>query len=198
MKIITFPKLRELIKSIIGVDPMSLPSIIKIHEPINPIKLIIGKDDGFELRGKRVIVYIEYQYFTKDYFIQLSKCIIDESTYKYHLAMCKTLKKFVRREKYHTRYIASDQSEEVFEVTAIDRSSIEPLISLIFGENIYSRKIIRELKMRVCKNCLKELNYKGYKYKSKEEKEKIYQEFSLERYIGDYQIYLKELGTSGT
>lgn len=189
MKIYTFPKLRKLIKSIIGVDPMSLPSIIKIHEPINPIELIIGKDDGFEFRGKRVIVYIEYQYFRRDYFTQLSKCIIDESTYKYHLTMCKTLKEFVSREKYHTRYIASDQSEEVFEVTAIYRSSIEPLKSLI---------LIRELKMRVCKNCLKELNYKGYKYKSKEEKEKIYQEFSLERYIGDYQIYLKELGTSGT
>ncbi len=108
---------------------------------------------AFKIANQDVVLYIKKQR--------------SGGKYKYHLCDCPTLKSARTSQKYK-KYVASINNSGVFH------------IDIKRGEDIdYHQK----KKLEVCRNCLYQLNYKGYKeYSSK--RNRIYNNFDLSNYLG--------------
>lgn len=100
-----------------------------------------------------------------------------KSGYKFHLSWCKTLQTMFNSGKYE-KYVVSTRQDEVLLVRAIGSNN-----------KVYES----EQKLHVCRYCLSTLNYKGYRYATKEERDKIYNEFSLKEFFSvqnsDYSFH---------
>lgn len=100
-----------------------------------------------------------------------------KSNYKFHLSWCQTLQTMFNSGKYE-KYVVSTRQDDVLLVRAIGSNN-----------KVYES----EQKLHVCKYCLSTLNYKGYKYATKAQKEKIYNEFSLKEFFSvqnsDYSFH---------
>jgi 5-methylcytosine-specific restriction endonuclease McrA len=92
-----------------------------------------------------------------------------KSTYKFHLSWCQKLQDMYNDNKYE-KYVVSTRQDDVLLVRAIGNNN-----------KVYES----EQKLHVCKLCLGTLNYKGYRYATKIEKEKIYNEFSLKEFFNE-------------
>ena len=100
-----------------------------------------------------------------------------KSGYKFHLSWCKTLQSMFNSGKYE-KYVVSTRQDEVLLVRAIGSNN-----------KVYES----EQKLHVCRYCLSTLNYKGYRYATKAQKDKIYNEFSLKEFFNvqnsDYSFH---------
>ena len=119
--------------------------------------ITINEDGSFSYLGQRVLVYIRDQY---SHF----------SEYKYHISNCSTIRNSQKSNRYD-RYVASTRNDNRFEVNIINNVS----------NTIIEKGIIKELK--VCKNCLNNLNYNNYHNSNYEQRNEIYQNFSLKEYF---------------
>lgn len=152
--------------------------------PIAPIEVMITTGTGI-LSGEGVlftpigtftngkdncIEYIYQQY--KGYWDKRKKVESDGySTYKYHLCICQTLEEY-RIKKQH---------DDKFVTHAVKWGS--KTWALVDGKR-------SEVKMHVCKNCLRKLNYKGYSYATEAEKESIYRNFDVSAFFKECTAYL--------
>ena len=92
---------------------------------------IVNAVDGtFELKGKKVLVYIKEQ-----------RTSMWGSNYKYHISQCSTITDQQRRKRYNRRYVQTTRVDGLFEV----------IQQFGYREN---KKFI---KMDVCINCLKHM-----------------------------------------
>lgn len=107
----------------------------------------------FEYKGRRVIVYIRDQYY-KYY----------EKGYKFHLSKCLTISNSIENNR-NSRYVISLRTDGKFKINLVD------------GDTKVEEGKIEELK--VCKNCLTALNYKGYKNQTYTRKSQIFEDFDL-------------------
>ncbi len=93
-------------------------------------------------QGRQILLYI------KDHGWNVSKAVQDGAAGKrFHVADCKTLQEMRSRNRYN-RYVATNNLSGEFEITGIDpitRAQVSDIANL-----------------KVCINCLKKLNYKGY------------------------------------
>lgn len=100
-----------------------------------------------------------------------------KSGYKFHLSWCKTLQSMFNNGKYE-KYVVSTRQDDVLLVRAIGSNN-----------KVYES----EQKLHVCRYCLSTLNYKGYRYATKAQKDKIYNEFSLKEFFNvqnsDYSFH---------
>lgn len=100
-----------------------------------------------------------------------------KSGYKFHLSWCKTLQSMFNSGKYE-KYVVSTRQDDVLLVRAIGSNN-----------KVYES----EQKLHVCRYCLSTLNYKGYRYATKAQKDKIYNEFSLKEFFNvqnsDYSFH---------
>ena len=121
----------------------------------------IFTDDGIFYQGHRVILYIrdQVQYFNDE----------RRGEYKFHVAGCSTLRQIYKQGDYG-KYVVAENTTEIFKVNYI-------------YDNDFTEATIR---LRVCKHCLKLLNWQGYKKSSATAKNKIYENFSLEEF---FQVY---------
>ncbi|WFD09022.1 HNH endonuclease signature motif containing protein [Tepidibacter hydrothermalis] len=126
-----------------------------------------GEDDTFEYKGKKVVVYIRDQYSYN-------------SQYKFHVSWCKTICEMRDNGKLN-RYVVSRRKDGTFFVNIIDKNS----------HRIIQENKISELK--VCKHCLGELDYNGYSYAIRNEKNKIYEEFAIDEFLKKYDTKFKQL-----
>ena len=87
-----------------------------------------------------------------------------KSTYKFHIAWCSTLQGMFNSHKYD-KYVVSTRQDETLLVRCI-------------GSN---NKVLYqgEQKLQVCKNCLKTLNYQGYKFANFRKQTEIFNNFQL-------------------
>ena len=93
--------------------------------------------------------------------------------YKVHVSNCRTLR-FMKAQGRYNRYVLSTRTDGTFRV--YDRS----------------RRRDRFVKLDVCENCLKELNWKGCR--SSYDMKKFVHEFSLEEFFKRYdEYYVPEL-----
>lgn len=128
-------------------------------------QLDFTKEDPILRVGKvNVVLYIRDQYHPV------------KSEYKYHVAWCETLEQR-KKDKKIDRYVITRKNNEKFNVNIIDSNT---------------HKVIQEngtLDMRVCRGCLKKLNYKGYKKAGidYDKKDRIYNSFSLEEFLVEYK-----------
>ena len=118
----------------------------------------IFTDDGIFYQGHRVILYIrdQVQYFNDE----------RRGEYKFHVAGCSTLRQIYKQGDYG-KYVVAENTTEIFKVNYI-------------YDNDFTEATIR---LRVCKHCLKLLNWQGYKKSSATAKNKIYENFSLEEFF---------------
>lgn len=100
-----------------------------------------------------------------------------KSGYKFHLSWCKTLQSMFNSGKYE-KYVVSTRQDDVLLVRAIGSNN-----------KVYES----EQKLHVCRYCLSTLNYKGYRYATKAQKDKIYNEFLLKEFFNvqnsDYSFH---------
>jgi hypothetical protein len=122
----------------------------------------IEGDDTFSYQGERVLLYIRDQHYYPD---------DPDREYKYHISACRTIKDMFNSGRKN-RYVVTKNTSETFEVRVTDQS----------GEVQYEGP--RE--MRVCKNCLQNLNYKGYGRHGTSTAKTVYRQFSLEEF---FEIY---------
>ena len=96
----------------------------------NEIENCILSDNTFEWQGQKLIVYIKEQWLS-------NYC---DKEYKYHISDCSTLAQ-MRYEGRFARYVISNRSDGIFEVTLRNYSRI------VTAKNVKKT-------MNVCKNCL--------------------------------------------
>jgi outer membrane protein OmpA-like peptidoglycan-associated protein len=94
---------------------------------------------------------------------------------KFHVADCSTLEE-MRRMKRFSRYKATNNLGGKFEV---------------YGTSHYSGSIKGEAELKVCKNCLSYLNYKGYR--SGSVKLKVYTEFDIAEFLSEYSTLFSSM-----
>lgn len=87
--------------------------------------------------------------------------------YKFHVADCLTIQEFKRNNRFNARYVASTRTDGSFWVR---KNGAEEQLE----------------KMRVCKNCLERLDYENYNQKWGRDQQKIYADFSLEKFFEKY------------
>lgn len=117
-------------------------------------EIIPSKNGTFEYKGQKVLVYIRDQYFNFRH---------RGGGYKFHIANCDTMKKAFQTGR-QDRYVVSTRTDGRFLVNVRKHSSK-----------------IEEL--RVCKNCLLKLHYKGYNHPKGRS---IYEKFSLSEFFQQY------------
>lgn len=127
---------------------------------VSPGDIVVAKDGTFEYQNRKVIVYIRDQNL---YGGQLME-------YKFHIANCRTLRSMKKAKRYSDRYVVSTRQDGLFIVNIIGS----------YGRQVVEANKLMELK--VCKNCLAELNYNGYRWSS----QKVYSEFSIGEFFEKY------------
>lgn len=112
--------------------------------------------EGIFYKGQRVILYIRDQVHYLGY----------ETEYKFHITCCVTLKSMIKQNRYN-KYVVTNDTNGIFKVNFI----------------IDNKPVEKEIKLNVCKHCLKNLNWKGYKKSYGNAAKLIYKNFSLEEFF---------------
>lgn len=97
---------------------------------------------------------------------------------KFHVADCRTLDGMRRKNRFG-RYKATYNTEGVFKVYGT---------SVITGRHIEG-----EAKLKVCKNCLSYLNYKGYRTANGYSRNRIYQSFDISEFLSEYSTLFRSM-----
>lgn len=127
-------------------------------------------DNGLlSYKGRQVLLYI------KDHGWNVIAAINNGSSgKKYHVSYCKTLEEMKSKGRYE-RYVANNDIDGFF---------------LIDGKNQDTQKYTEgKAELKVCKNCLKHLNYNQYKEKSS--LDHVFRDFSLKEFFINYQTFFK-------
>lgn len=140
-----------------GIDDSKLAELLKTGEVEIDLDEIKTRDGVFEYKGRKVIVYIRDQY--SKYYAR---------GYKFHLTKCSTISKAFQNRR-NSRYVVSLRTDGQFKINLLD-------------DNVIVKKDLIE-PLKVCKNCLEQINYKKYKARPYKIKQGIYEEFQLEQYF---------------
>jgi hypothetical protein len=129
--------------------------------------------DGFaNYHGRQILLYIEDHSYAG-----VNRVIEDGSKgNKFHVADCGTLKDYRNRNaKRYDRYIITTNLSGVFKITGRD--------------NLTNEYREAEAELKVCRNCLGQLNYKGYLHN----KNHIFRSFKLEEFFSVYSSFFEVL-----
>ena len=88
---------------------------------------------------------------------------------KYHVAWCSTLAEMRRKDRFE-RYVATNDCSGEFTIT---------------GTGAFGQLISGKARLKVCKNCLRELNYDGYRH----DQRGAFTRFNLQRFFETYSSY---------
>lgn len=126
-------------------------------------------DNGLlSYKGRQVLLYIQ------DHAGRVDDALIDGSKgNKYHVSSCATLEKMYQGGRYD-RYVVKNDITGYFFIDGRDWKTKE------YKEG--------NAKLKVCKNCLRQLNYKNYYELSKNE---VFNNFSLDEFFKTYEAYFR-------
>jgi len=144
-----------------GIDDSKLAELLKTGEVEIDLNEIKTRDGVFEYKGRKVIVYIRDQY---------SK--YHSRGYKFHLRKCNTIS-IAFQNRRNSRYVVSLRTDGQFKINLLDNNVI------------VKKDLIEPLK--VCKNCLKQINYQNYTAHPNRIKQEIYEGFQLEEYFAMFR-----------
>lgn len=126
---------------------------------------------GFQ--GRQVILFIP------DHGSNLQGAIEDPSSgRKFHVAECSTLQT-MRRNKRFDRYKATYNTSGIFEIYGT------------YGS--WGKEGKAEIKLQVCKNCLKSLNYKSYRHQGYFEQNTIRDSFNIGEFLSKFTTVFKNM-----
>lgn len=126
-----------------------------IEIPIEELRVL--NDGTYVYKDRRVIVYIRDVAQYNDAY----------SLPKFHLAVCNTLTKMMEEGRYQKRYVVATRDDGMFRIHKIKNETI----------------IASEERLNVCKNCLSELNYKGFSRLDASKRDARVQQFSLKDFF---------------
>lgn len=154
--------------------------------PLDPIDVELGK--GFELSlediefsnglasyaGRQVLLYI------KDHGFRVLEAIEQPQLAgrKFHVADCSTLKE-MRQKKRFDRYVVTNDLSGIFAISGIAPDTREDVNA--------------KVKLSVCKNCLKYLNYQGHQQASAQQKNKIFSGFKISDFFDVYSSFFTHM-----
>lgn len=180
---IEFPQLQTLVRKM-GANPIRWESNLERLEPLDfivelgttgieiPLSDIEILENGLlTYRGEQVLLYI------KDTRQEKETLLYDaEKARRFHVVDCETLDR-MRHENRFDRYVVTNRRDGLFFVDALDSedSTIEEM----------------EAPLKVCRNCLKKLNYGDYEHKSYREKKKQWRSFDIEKFFEKYSSYFR-------
>lgn len=124
-------------------------------------------------KGLHVILYI------KDHRKYLDKTINGTSSYRFHISDCDKIQEMKSNQRLE-RYVVTQNTSGQFKVTGT-----------INGRQ---KEVVAEIK--VCKLCLKKINYKGYATKDMYLKNQIFDNFKILDFFSMYSSYFSELPLS--
>lgn len=124
----------------------------------------------YSFKGEQLLIFIYETRKEKEY-------VIDdpENNVRFHLKDCRTIERMQREELFEARYIGTNNTSGKFSVVVYsdeDRINTEEI----------------ETNLKVCKNCLKELNYKDYI----NNKRNVWNAFNIAEFFDEYRTYFKE------
>ncbi len=124
----------------------------------------------YSFKGEQLVVYIYHTFHEKEYVEN-----DPDKNVRFHLKDCKTIEMMREKNRFETRYIGSNNTDGNFRVS-------------VYSDKL--RKSEEEIKtnLRVCKNCLNELNYKGYKFNNAE----VWKTFNLKEFFDHYKTFFKD------
>lgn len=133
---------------------------------------ITAKSGLLEHKGHQILLFIPEQWDIRSTLFDGSK------GNRYHVAECTTLQEMRNKGRFE-RYVATNNVSGSFAV---------------FGEDKKTQESIEgEAELKVCKNCLKHLNYKGYMIGNKGQ---IFNKFDLTNFFETFSSYFKQLPRS--
>lgn len=144
--------------------------------------LYVAEDKTLEHKdfpGQKMLVYI------RDFMGDYVKDEKDMASFpKFHISWCTALERMHKSNKYD-RYVVSQRNDGIF------------LLNKTVNGKVVKKDI--ELKINVCKYCLGNLDYKGYKtlYHKKNE---VFNNFTVKEFLDEYNtdIYLEPTHTSNS
>ncbi len=147
----------------------------------------ISDDDFFRVKGKLVLVYIRDQFprinpYKNNYQIEYTEEYIRSQPreYRYHLVQCQTIRTAIkdqRSERYVLRSPSykGEMGDDSFKINIMDKTSKGILFTL-------------NDQLKVCKNCLNQINDNSYRKLEKEKKLEIWNNFNYYDFFEDLQV----------
>ena len=131
-----------------------------------------GPGGLLEYNGEQVILYIKDTRASKE-----TLKYSPEDSRRFHIAECDTLSTMREKGRYE-RYVVTRKHDGLFLVDWLDPDTQET------GEV--------EAALKVCKNCLTEINYENYKIE-KPQRNNIWTNFEISRFLRDYSTFFVKL-----
>lgn len=154
--------------------------------PLDPVDIELGK--GFELSlndiefsnglasyaGRQVLLYI------RDHGVKIFEAIEQPQLHgrKFHIADCSTLKDMKQRKRFD-RYVVTNDLSGIFTISGIDPDT--------------RKDVSDKVRLNVCKNCLKYLNYQGYQQVVARQRNKIFDEFKISDFFDTYSSFFTHM-----
>lgn len=160
------------------LPPLRVPDELG-KELVEGVSVDVGEIDVtpgglLSYQGFQVVLYIP------DQGQEIDKVLRDGAEGKrVHVAFCKTLEWMKAGGRYQ-RYVARNGFEPSFRVSGWRKRGIRRRMEVI--ENV-------EAQLQVCRNCLDELNYLGFRFCGGSTKREIVREFSLEAFFDRYHSH---------
>lgn len=150
---------------IISLEQRRVPDFHTVLESglevsINELEPINNHGGLLGYKGAQVLLYLKNQ---EHYFDQIQSGAF--SLPKYHVANCQTLVR-MREQQQFERYVVTNDKSGRFELLGPNGRSME-------------------VELSVCKNCLKYLNYRGYRTNSGAQSQ-IFESFKLKAFFANY------------
>ena len=123
----------------------------------------------YSFKGEQLVVHIYETRKEKGHVVEAP-----ENNVRFHLTDCKTIEKMRKNNRFEFRYIGTNNTDGNFKVSVI-------------SDNLNNNEEEIETNLKVCKNCLKELNYKGYN-----NNRDVWQSFNLNEFFDHYKTHFKE------
>jgi len=124
----------------------------------------------YSFKGEQLVVHIYHTFREKEH-VENNP----DNNVRFHLKDCRTIEMMRKENRFETRYIGTNNTDGNFRVS-------------VYSDKL--RKSEEEIKtnLRVCKNCLNELNYKEYKFNNAE----VWKSFNIQEFFDHYKTFFKE------
>ena len=132
------------------------------------IKEIAAVQGLLSYQNRHVLLYIQDHGWNVDEVLSG-----DKDGRKFHVAWCSTLAEMQRKGRFE-RYVATNDCSGEFTITGSDQAG---------------QPVSGKTPLDVCKNCLRELNYDGYRH----DKEGAFARFDLQRFFETYSSHFPHM-----
>lgn len=157
----------EINLTVFEFEPLDIQLSEGLEIDLSDIKIDAGL---LSYQGRQVLLYIKDHSYSNGASSSKFDAAVEnpESGNRFHVSDCSTIKKMRSMNRFE-RYVATNNVSGYFEIEA----------SSNYGPNRTAK-----VALKVCKNCLSNLNYKGYS--SEGVRGKVFSEFSLDEFFSEY------------